>query len=169
MTKSKLGLSEVVSTVLIIGVTVAVGAVVWAVVSNLVGEQIDEGEKCFGVIDQVQLNRDFTCYNSTSNMMQFSLAVGDIDINGVLVSVSYGGTSKSATLTNLSQNLADVTNYPSGTSGVKIPAKNSGATYFFEDVNSLPISISIIPIIGEQQCGATDTQREIIDCQALVS
>ncbi|MEX2016921.1 MAG: hypothetical protein WD876_00405 [Candidatus Pacearchaeota archaeon] len=166
--KNKYGLSEVVSTVMIIGITVVVGVVVWAIVSNLIGEQLEEGETCFGVVDQVQLNRDYTCYNSTSNAMQFSLSVGDINASGIIVSVSYSGTSKSATLPDSVQNIADITNYPSNSTGVKIPSKNSGATYFFNGITEKPILISIIPIIEGKQCGATDTQKGIVDCLALL-
>ncbi len=107
----KKALSEVVSTVLIIAVTILIGAVVWAVVSNLIGDKLDEGEKCFGVLDQVKINRDYTCYNPTTNKMQFSLSVGDLDINGILVSVSFEGTSKGATLTDVPGTVEDVTNY----------------------------------------------------------
>ena len=165
----KKALSEVVSTVLIIAVTILIGAVVWAVVSNLIGDKLDEGEKCFGVLDQVKINRDYTCYNPTTNKMQFSLSVGDLDINGILVSVSFEGTSKGATLTDVPGTVEDVTNYPSGTTEVKIPSKNAGSTYFFNGITSLPTSISIIPIIEGKQCGSADTLREIVDCNALVS
>ena len=169
MINNKHGLSEVVTTVIIVAITVAIGGVVWAVVSNLVGEQLDEGEACFGVFDQVKLNNDYTCYNPTSDRMQFSLIVGDIEIDGILVSVTYSGNSKSVTLTNQSQTLADVTNYPGGNDGVKIPNKNSGSTYFFEGVTEWPTSISIIPIIKTEQCGSTDTLHEIDDCASLAS
>lgn len=167
--KNKKALSEVVSTVLIIGVTVLVGAVVWVVVSGIVGDQLDEGEACFGVLDQVQINRDYTCYNPTTNKMQFSLSVGDLDIDAILVSVSYEGTSKSATLNGTLQTITDVGPYPSGIGQVKMPSKNGGSTYFFNGITSMPVSISMIPVIKGKQCGSTDVLREIIDCNALIS
>jgi len=169
MINNKQGLSEVVTTVIIVAITVAIGGFVWTVVSNLVGEQLEEGEACFGVLDQVKLNRDYTCYNTTSNRMQFSLTVGDIEIDGILVSVSYGGESKSVTLTKENQTLEDVTNYPNGNDEVKIPNKNAGQTYFFEGINTEPISIGIIPIIRNQQCGSADILREIDSCLSLAS
>ena len=86
--RSKKGVSAVVATVIIVALTVTAGAIIWGIVSNLVGEQLDEGEACFGVFDQVKLNNDYTCYDETTDRLQFSLTVGDIDINGVLVSVS---------------------------------------------------------------------------------
>lgn len=168
MPKNKLGISTVVTTVLIIALTVTTGAIVWSVVSNLVSEQLDEGEACFGVLDQVQLNNDFTCYNSTSDRMQFSINVGDINITGILVSVSFAGTSKSITLTKDNQTFSDVKNYPSGSDGVKMPSKNAGSTYFFEGIDSYPASVSIVPIVNKEQCGSSDTIHEIDDCQALV-
>ena len=169
MINNKKGLSPVVATVLIIGLTVATGAVIWAVISNLVGQELEEGEACFGVLDQVKLNRDYTCYNSTANIVQFSLSVGDIDIDGILVSVSYAGTSKGVTLTSAEQNISDVKNYPDGSDGVKMPNKNAGATYLFYGINVKPISVVIIPIIKGNQCGSTDSLREIIDCRSLVN
>ena len=169
MVMNKRGVSTVVATMIIVALTVVIGAFVWAVVSNLVGEQLEEGEACFGVFDQVKLNNDYTCYNESSNRMQFSLTVGDIGIDGILVSVSYAGTSKSATLTGVNQMLADVTPYPGGTGDVKMPSKNSGSTYFFEGVTDWPVSISIIPIVKTQQCGSTDTLHEIDSCLSLAS
>ena len=168
MPKNKLGMSTVVATVLIIALTVVTGAIVWSVVSNLVNKQLNEGEACFGVLDQVQLNNDFTCYNATSHRMQFSINVGDINITGILVSVSFAGTSKSVTLTRDSQTLSDVKNYPGGSDGVKMPGRNAGLTYFFEGIDSYPASVSIVPIVKKEQCGSSDTIHQIDDCQALV-
>ncbi len=103
--KNKRGLSEVVGTVLIIGLTVAAGAIVWAVVNSLITDNLNEGQACFGVFDQVKLNNDYTCYNSSSNNLQFSIKVGDINITQIVVSVSFGGASESATLKNTTESL----------------------------------------------------------------
>jgi hypothetical protein len=169
MIKNKLGVSTVVATVIIIALTVTTGAIVWSIVSNLVSEQLEEGQECFGVLDQVQLNNDFTCYNATSDRMQFSINVGDINITGILISVSFAGTSKSITLTKDNQTISDVKNYPSGSNGVKMPGKNAGLTYFFEGIDSYPASVSIIPIVKKEQCGSSDTIHEIDDCQAIIT
>ena len=186
------GMSTVLATVIIVGITVAIGALVWGVISNLVGENLQEGQACFGVFDQVKLNNDYTCYNQTANQLQFSLTVEDIDINGILVSVSSAGASESATLTDQLQTLTEIKNYPSGSctgnakpcnqlsssqcssqlgciwDGVKIPDRNAGLTYFFNGITSSPISVSIIPIINGEQCGSTDTLYEIDDCASLL-
>lgn len=167
--KNRRGLSAIVATVIIVGITVAAGAVIWVIVSNLIEENLKEGEACFGIFDQIKLNNDYTCYDSASDKMQFSISVGDIDVNGILVAVSFAGSSKIATLTDAVQNLAYVKNYPDESNGVKMPGKNAVATYFFEGITSMPASISIIPIINEEQCDATDTLYEIDDCLALVS
>ena len=167
--KNRKGLSTVLATVIIVGLTVAMGAIIWAVVSNLVGSNLEESKACFGVLDQVKLNNDFTCYNPTTDKLQFSLTVGDININGILVSVAFRGSSQSATLTDQLQNIANVKNYPDGSDGVKIPDKNAGLTYLFNGITSKPLSVGIIPIINGEQCGSTDTLHEIDDCTSLLS
>jgi hypothetical protein len=169
MLSQRKALSTVLATVIIVGITVAMGAIIWGVVSNLVEKNLEESQACFGILDQVKLNKDYTCYNQTSDKLQFSLIVGDIDINGILVSVAFGGRSQSATLNDSIQNLANIKNYPSGSDGVKIPDKNAGLTYLFSGITSKPLSISIIPIIGGEQCGSTDTLHEIDDCTSLLS
>lgn len=223
---NKKGMSAVVATVIIIGLTVAAGALIWAVVNNMIGENLEQSESCFGVLDQVKLDPDYMCYDDATNRVQFSISVGDIDIDGILVSVAYSGSSKSATLTNTSQTIENVKNYPSGgtgctgtatpcsslttqstcqaqtgcswagwycngaattcssitqqapcnahagcswSGGVKMPEKNSGATYFFEGITTSPTSVTIIPIISGNQCGAADTLHNLDDCSALIS
>lgn len=168
MLKNKSGVSTVVATVIVIALTVVVGGIVWGIVSNLVEDELTEGEACFGVLDQVQLNNDYTCYNSTSDKVQFSISVGDIDIDAVLVSVSFAGTSKSETLNKTAQTFEEIKNYPSGSNGVKIPDKNAGLTYFYEGITSIPSSISIVPIIKNEKCGSSDTIHQVDDCQAII-
>jgi flagellin-like protein len=167
--KSRKGMSAVVATVIIVAITITIGALVWSVVSNLIGGEVKKSESCFGVLDQVHLNNDYTCYDSINKRMQFSISVGDLDADSIVVAVAFEGNSKSATLTNQTQALADVTNYPDGDSGVKMPGKNAGSTYFFDDVASLPSSVSIVPVINGEQCGSADTLYEIDDCRSLLS
>ena len=163
------GMSTVLATVIIIGITVAAGALVWGIVNNLIGKNLEKSESCFGVLDQVKLNNDYTCYDSTSDKVQFSINVGDIDIDEILVSVTFEGNSQSATLTNSLQDIPNIENYPEGIGGqVKIPGKNSGSTYFFDGITSNPQSVSIIPIVNGNQCGAADTIHNLDKCEVLV-
>lgn len=166
---NKKGMSAVLATVIIIGLTVTAGALIWAVVNNLIGKNLEKSGTCFDVLDQVKLDTDYTCYNESSKIVQFSISVGDIDADGILIAVSFAGSSKSATLTNTSQTIENVKNYPSGSSGVKMPEKNSGATYLFEGITISPSSVSVIPIISGNQCGAADTLHNLDDCASLVS
>ncbi len=113
MTKqNNIGMSTVLATVIILAITVAMGALVWGIISNLIGENLEESQSCFGVLDQVKLNNDYTCYNSTSKKVQFSVNVGDIDIDAILVSISFEGSSDSATLTGNYQTLSNIKYYP---------------------------------------------------------
>ena len=95
VSNSKKGLSEIVSVVLILALVVALVGVVWGVVNNLVEEKISESESCFGIYGKATLNNDYTCYNSSSNELQFSVNVGDVDIDELLVGISASGTSTS--------------------------------------------------------------------------
>lgn len=160
----KKGVSAIVGTVLILLIVVVTGSIVWAVVNQIVQSNIDKGASCFGVFDQVSLDNDYSCYNSTSNKMQFSVKIGNIEIDSLLVSVTFAGSSESAVLNSTLQTLANVKIYPDSSEGVKMPSKNSGRTYFFTGITTLPSSISIVPTINGQQCDGTSTLSNIDDC-----
>lgn len=166
----KKGLSPIIATVLLVALVVAAGAMIWVVVNNIITSQLDQSGTCFGVLNQVTINNDYTCYNSTAKKLQFSINVGDINLSGVYVAVSFGGGAKSGVLTSTPLEAgSDITTYPNGEAGAKMPNRNSGSTYFFSGITLPPLSVSVAPIVSGRQCDAADTLDAIDDCSALVN
>ncbi len=167
----KKGLSGVIAAVILIALVMVTTAIIWTVVNNLITEKLEGAESCFDIFEKVTINNRYTCYNYSSNQLQFSINIGDIKIDEVLVAVSGKGTTTSFKLSNEVLNIPDLTNYPSGSIGVRLPGKNSGLTYFFDMSGSgfseKPDLIKIIPIIGQKQCEASDSLSEIDNCLLL--
>jgi len=167
LTKNRRGISSIIATLLLIVLTVVLIAVVWGVINGLVKGKIGESSACFGNFEEVKLSSLYSCYNRTSNQTQFSLNIGNLDVDGVLVSISGPSQSKSFTIKNVLQNITNVTNY-NGTTQVILPEKNSGATYRYSWGNSAaPNSIQIAPSISGQQCPMSDSISSLDNCALM--
>jgi len=165
--KNKNGLSGVVATVILILLVIVATTIVWTMVSNLIENKTSGVQSCFdvGFSDKVSFNQDYTCFDSENNEVQFSINIGDIEIEKVLVSISYAGTSKSFSITPEAQGFDDLVTYPSRGSSVTLPGKNSGLTYIATGISDAPDWIKIAPYVGEKQCGVSDTIYELEDCK----
>ena len=170
--KNKKGLSEVVSAVLILALVVVLVGIVWAVINNLVKDKLSETGSCFDTFGKVTINSRYTCYNSTSNEFQFSINVGDISLNEVLIGISASGTSTSLRLDNKGAVIPNLVNYPSRSTNITLPKKNAGLTYLFNmgggGLSGAPDSIRIAPVIGNDQCEVSDALEKIDNCLALI-
>lgn len=164
---SRRGMSGVIAAVIMIALVMAAVIIVWGVVIPLVREQLTETESCFGIFGKVTINNMYTCHNSSSNNFQFSINIGDIDVDKVVVSVSSEGSTNSYTLTNTDQPGIGLTLYPSG-GEIKLPGKNAGSTYIASGFTDEPDLIQIAPVIKGKQCEASDSLSDIDDCSSLV-
>jgi hypothetical protein len=164
------GLSDVVATVILIALVVAATGIVWGVVNNMIRDKTEGAQACMdvGFSQKVILNEDYTCYNSTSDEVQFSLNVWDVAIDGVLVSVTSAGNSKSYTITNTAQAISGLVNYPDKSAYVILPGKNAGLTYIATGFPTEVDSIKIAPIVGEEQCEISDQINQIEDCAIFI-
>ena len=160
---SKKGISGVITVVLMIALVMAAAAIVWGIVNSTLKDQVEGAKSCFGNFNKVTINPIYTCYDSTSHTVQFSLSIGDIDVDEVLVGISFAGASGSYTLTNTDQQGIGLILYPSG-GEVKLPGKNAGLTYVASGYTSKPDLIQIIPVIDGQQCEVSDTISGIESC-----
>lgn len=158
---NKKGISGVIVTVLMIALVLAVVVIVWNVINNLVGEKLEEAESCFDIFGKVSLNSQYTCYDSTNDEVRFSVNVGDIALNKVIVSISAEGSTTSYELS--SEDNSNLDSYPTSGQAVTIPGKNSGKTYT-ADYTSKPDKIQIIPVVGIQQCEVADSVADIEEC-----
>jgi hypothetical protein len=162
--KNKKGISGVIATVLLIAISMAAVIIVWNVINNLISEKLEETESCFDIFGKVAINSRYTCYDSTAKSLRFSLSIGDIDVEKVVVSVSSAGDTKGYELTNQVYLGEDLTKYgPEG--DVKLPAKNGGSTYVASGFTASPDSIQLTPVIQGKQCDTSDTLSEIDDCR----
>ena len=172
--KNKKALSAVVATVILILLVVAATAIVWTFVNKLVKEKTSQTETCFDVEsgEKVTLNNYYTCYDSATGEVQFSLSIADVDVDEVLVSILAGGSTKSFTIKNESTVIPNL-RYYNGVPGqaVKLPERNAGLTYVASGFsgNSKIDWIKISPIIDGRQCATTDTINEIESCSLLVN
>jgi hypothetical protein len=168
LVKNKKGLSTVVITVILIALSMIAVGVVWLAVSGLIKNQIGSSESCFGNYDKVQINKQYTCYNSSSEEVRFSLIIGDIDVDKIVVSVSSASATKSYDITNTAQIISNVSMYPSGASEIILPEKNAGLTYRATGFDSAIDLIRIAPVIGGNQCEVSDTLSQVEDCSLLI-
>ena len=170
--KSKRGVSGVVTVVILIALVVAIVAIVWAVVNNLIREEISGAESCFNLLGKMSLDSRYTCYDIGTGEFRFSISVGDLDADEALIGISGDGRGISFKLSKEGSAVENIVMYPGGETNVSLPGKNSGFTYIFDagaagfsEINS----IEIAPIINGNQCGKSDTLNEIEDCSVLIS
>ena len=172
MIKNKRGLSGVVVAVIMIALVMAAAAIIWVVVSNMIQGKTKNAENCFGNYDKIKINGIYTCHDSDNNEAQFSISIGDIEIESLLISIYSAGSTSTFELTNIDKLLPNLQNYPRdaggfGTENVKLPSKNGGLTYIADNFLYVIDKIEISPTIGGSQCGIADTSSVIDDCDAL--
>jgi len=169
--KSKRGLSTVVTAVILIALSMAALTLVWVFVSNMVKKQIKTSESCYGNYDKIQINGQYTCFNKTSPTnydLHFSLSIGDVTVDKVIVSVSSASVTKSYEITNVPQAIIGLSMYPSGISLVNLSGKNAGLTYKATGFSAKIDSIEIAPYIGGTMCETSDSLPEIEDCNLVL-
>ncbi len=171
-TKNKKGLSDVVSIVLFLALVVVMVGLVWTVVNGLVKNKLSQTGSCFDTSGKVEINGRYTCYNSSSKELQFSIIVGDINIDDLLVGISASGTSASLKISSASTQVDNLVSYPNRNANVSLPKKNAGLTYLFNmsaaGFSGAPDSMRIAPVIGTDQCETSDSLEQIDNCQSLV-
>lgn len=167
------GVSEIIATVILIAIVMAVGGMVWVIVNNFVKGETGSTKSCFELFEKVNLESRYTCYNSSSGKLQFSISIGDVDVDEVLVGVSGGGTGVSFKIKKEPSDVSNVVMYPRGTGTmVMLPEKNAGLTYLFDigaGLGEVPTLIQISPVVEGNQCEVSDTLSQIDNCAALAS
>jgi len=173
---NKKGLSEVVTTVIMIALVLLASVMVWTIINNLIQGKIKNSESCFGNAEKVTLDKRNICYDINENLgkVRFALSIGDVDVDEVLVSISGGVETKPFKIGKENQTIENLT-YFGGLTPVKLPSKNGGKTYEYswdfmpsggEFTNTIN-SIRIAPIIDGTQCEISDSSSEIDNCLLL--
>lgn len=176
--EGKKALSAVVTTVILIALVMSAVAIVWGVVTNLVEEGLEGADSCVSVFDKVGINGRYTCYDSTTPgdlKFQFSLSLGDIDIDEVLFAISDQGSTETFKISNSQKTIPGITNFPYDpleSQLIFLPKKNGGSTYIYDltiaGFSSRPDLFEIAPIIDGKQCGSSDSLTDIPNCDALL-
>lgn len=170
--KNNKGLSAVIATLMLILLTLVIVGILWAVVTGVFDDQMQNTKNCFGNFEKVTMNEQYTCYNGSDKTLLVSLSIGEIEVDEVIISVADVGTQKSFTI---KKDLSSVDNvWPlGGNEGdqVKLPGEFEGRTYIInitaEGFISRPDMIEIAPRIGEDLCDVSDSTNEIFYCTAV--
>jgi len=167
------GLSTIVVTLILIVLSLVAIGIVWGFANNLIKKQISSSESCFGISDKFKINGQYTCYSydllTQKYSLRFSLSIGDINVDKLVIGISSASSTKGYTLTNADQTISGLSYYPSGTP-IKLPDKNSGRTYFATTEFAEKIdSIRIAPVVSGTQCEVVDSISDIQDCVLIGS
>jgi len=159
----KKGLSQVIGTVLMVLITLALIAGLWGPIQSFMTKNIDKAEACTGNFEKIVLNNEYTCYNSTSNETYVSIGMKDIDIDSLLIAVNYKDDSKLFRVENGSNTIDGVSNYFDRSATIQLPKKNSGKTYVVKGPGR-PVIINIAPKIMDEQCDVIDKMEPVGIC-----
>jgi flagellin-like protein len=160
---NKRGVSEIIVTIIIIAITLVAVGIIWASVRNLTQNNLAQSTSCFQTMDKINLDDKKTCYDSGNNELRFLIGIGDIDLEGVLVSITAEEQAKSFQLvkgfkSNYLKLFAD-TNYDANRL-INPPEKNSGVVYTIKLDNigltlgnaATQLGIKIVPISQGKIC-----------------
>ena len=165
---NKNGLSEVVTTVIMIALVLLASVLVWTIINNLIQGKIKDSESCFGNAEKVTLEKKNICYDESliPNKVRFAISLGDVDVDEVLVSISTDAETKSFKIGKNDLAIENLT-YLDSSSPVKLPNKNGGKTYLYQWAGFQPTSLKIAPIIDGTQCEMSDSSSDIDSCLLL--
>lgn len=168
---SKKGMSEIVTTMIMVALSLAAIVIVWGFVSNFINQSVESSGACFGNYDKIKLNKLYTCYEPLAGggyNLRFSIGAGDVEVDKIIVAVYSESATKSYTITNSGQNISGLTMYPSGETQIILPGKNSGLTYEATGFSEKIDNIEIAPTINDNQCEVSDSYAEIDNCAVYV-
>ena len=162
--KNKKALSQIVSAVVLILITLAAIAIIWGIVQSFVVKRLDKTKSCSGILNKIRINDEYTCYDEKTGLLQISIIREDVDVDSLLVGISMETYSETFTLTEEEVNLTNVKNYPYETENVSLPSKEGGKTYYVYGINSIPEKIDLAPKINKNQCGVSDFTSNVVLC-----
>ena len=170
--ETKKAMSGVVSSVLMIAITISLVAVVWGVVNNLVLDKADQGAACSDIFGKIEINGRFTCYNSTSNQLVFSIIRKDTELDSLKISIESKGNFKTLDIKE-GETINGLEMYAgSNPEIIKLPEKHGGYSYKYDlseaGITESPDSISVAPVIKGQQCSEIDNTQGIESCSLFV-
>lgn len=164
----KNGLSTIIASLIMVLLVIVMVGVVWGITKGIIDKNADTS--CFGNYGKVTLNNDYTCYTPVGGLydVRFSVNVGDVDMDGVVVTlIGVWGDKSFSIMKGEGEIISGLKNYDETTS-IKSPDKNAGLTYVATGVQKVD-SIRIAPIINGKQCEVSNSINEIGDCKGSVT
>jgi flagellin-like protein len=166
---NKKGISAIIATVILIALAVAAIAVIWVFVKGMVEDELGEAGACFEVYEKVTLNDKYTCYDFEEDVTLFSINIGDVEVDEILVGISAGGASKSFRIKDDAE--IEYLEMWSSDDAIRLPEKNEGLTYSVDmsgaGLTGTPTVIQISPVIKGAQCEVSDSIVQIDSCATL--
>lgn len=171
--RNKRGISAVVGVTIMVALVIGLTAIIWTIVTGVVEDELEGTKSCFGNFDKVTINNRYTCYNFSNDQFDFSLSVGEVNLTGVVVSLSGPGGVRSLRIDG-ETSYAYAKNFAGNYDEDLIyPAENEGLTYNINATNpafglSRIDAVEIAPIINGEQCDVSDSLFSIEDCRVFI-
>jgi flagellin-like protein len=91
----KRGLSDVITTVMLIALTIIVVGVVWIGVIPMIRDRMGSSDSCMGAEVSVENSQGYTCWDRAKNISMVQIRAGSIDVNvsGFRFFISTAGNS----------------------------------------------------------------------------
>ena len=159
----KKALSAIISTLILIIMVLVATTTVWIFVKKNVNGNLEQAKTCYDILGKIKLNSEYTCYDRVSQATHFSIEVGNITLDKLLVGLKTEDDSVVYTLTNQEQTIPGLKNYDN-TDQVKLPDKNSESTFISTGLTTEPTTIEIAPIINNKNCDIIDSISDIGFC-----
>ena len=158
------GFSQVVSTVILIALTIALVGGLFVFIKGFVEGNLNSASACNDVLEKISLNLDYTCFDAATNSTLISISRKDFSLDSLLVSVSFEDSSKTFYLDKTEKVVDGVKNYKSSVLEVSLPESESGKTYCINGTTEAPLKIEIAPKKEGTQCEVVDSFTEIPTC-----
>jgi flagellin-like protein len=162
MAIKKRGVSEVVTTVIMIGLVLVAASIIWGVASSMIQRNVQQSENCAGIYDKVVIYKRATCYNEASDEFFFFVETKDINVTKLIVSISGDTYSQSIEIPSGGYSFIKEVEESYGDALRQI-GSNDGQRYVF-DVSTIPKMITVAPVVKGTQCPISDTVKNIGNC-----
>ena len=163
---NKKALSSVISVIIVIGLVVAAGGIIFGIVKAFANDNLEGSTSCLDILGEMEINNDYTCYNESNEIIHLSLSRKEINLSYLLVSISSLEESRNFKLTNNGEVIENVTYNTTKIEGIQVslPYIGEGRMYIINWTDTAPEKLQIAPAIGDKQCDVIDEILEIQNC-----
>ncbi len=145
---NKRGISDLVTTVLLVLITIVAVGILYASVMPLIKTNIEKTKQCNDVAMEVVTEGGYTCYLDNGEVeVQVSRGPSDVELYGIQIQLSGGGISKTFNIYNgtTSNNIKLLDgNYDEE---LELPGKNEALTYVIKSGLSDFEKVAVAPIL----------------------